>query len=189
MPLIQSEIGKIRLVLIVCTLVALISFTACVVAGILSTQLLAPCLVAFLVVEGFWCYRQLRKVAAKQRAIDALAGIDSPASGATEPASEPTPNGAVCYLYGIGFPILYFSSTLRKRNDFLRFHCFQCLILFSILAPLIFLQDHAPRAEHLISLLQSIWFLGWIVSMIMAARRKMFHLPVIGALAEWLARR
>jgi uncharacterized membrane protein len=142
-----------------------------------------------LVVEGFWCYRQLRKIATKQRAIDALPGTDLPTSNVTEPASEPTPNGAVCYLYGIGFPILYFSSTSRKRNDFLRFHCFQCLILFSILLPLIILEDHVLQTEHLILLLQSIWFLGWIVSMIMAARRKMFHLPVIGALAEWLARR
>jgi uncharacterized membrane protein len=185
MALMQSEVRKLRLVLIVCTLVALMSFTACVVAGILSPQRLAPCLFAFLVVEGFWCYWQLRKIAAKQRALDALPGTDSQASDAT----EPTPNGAECYALGIVFPVLYLASPSRSRNDFLRFHSFQCLILFSILPPLILLHDYVPRAKQLTLLLQGIWLLGWIVSMIMAGQRKMFHLPVIGALAEWLARR
>jgi uncharacterized membrane protein len=173
----------------VCTFVACIGFMASIVSRIASPRLATGCFAAFLVVEWFWGYWQLRKGAAKQRALSALSCTDSLASGAAEPASEPTPNGAVCYLYGILFPLLYFSSKTRERNDFLRFHCFQCLILFSILVPLMFVHDHVPWAEHLTSLIQSIWLLGWIVSMIMAGRRKMFHLPVIGALAEWLARR
>jgi len=185
MTLIQSEIRKIRLVLMVCTILGLLCFVAGVVFGILSPRLGTICFVAWIVLEGFWAYLRLRKVAAKQRAIDSSLSSDRLAYR----GFGQTPNGAACYLFGILFPLTYLLSRPRERNDFLRFHCFQCLILFSTVLPLMIIRDHVPRGEYLASLLLVIWLFAWIISMIMAARQKMFHLPVIGELAEWLARR
>jgi len=46
--------------------------------------------------------------------------------------NEITPSGGLCYAFGILFPLFYLIFGGRNQNNFLRFHCFQCLILFSI---------------------------------------------------------
>jgi len=43
------------------------------------------------------------------------------------------PNAGRCYAWGIVFPLMYLITQRRNRQDaFLRFHCIQCLILFSL---------------------------------------------------------
>jgi uncharacterized membrane protein len=98
--------------------------------------------------------------------------------------NEMTPSGGLCYAFGILFPLLYLTFGGRNQNNFLRFHSFQCLILFSIWIPTFFI--HAAWSKGFIALVWSSCFAAWIVSWVMAARRRRFHLPVIGALAEWL---
>jgi uncharacterized membrane protein len=109
----------------------------------------------------------------------------SPARDHAESANERTPNGAICYLWGVGFPLLYLPGARRNRNHYLRFHCFQSLILFSIwLAALFF------EVPWLHPAIKAIWvltgFIAWVVAAVMAGKRRMFHLPIIGDVAEWL---
>jgi uncharacterized membrane protein len=100
-----------------------------------------------------------------------------PASSTAE-----SPSGAICYLFGILFPLTYLLGTRRDRQKrFLRFHCIQCLVLFLLWTPLLFAHRTA-----LTSSVGSLLFVGWLVALIQAKRRKLFHLPLIGWLAERL---
>ena len=99
--------------------------------------------------------------------------------------AEETPRGSICYLFGVLFPLLYLLTVSRKKqNSFLRFHCIQCLLLFLLWTPFLFLQHGLP------GYISSVGFLlcsvGWVVAMVQARRRKQFHLPVIGLVAERL---
>lgn len=97
-------------------------------------------------------------------------------------AADETPNGGICYIFGVLYPLLYLLSVPReKQHRFLRFHCFQCLLLFLLLVPLMYVKW---RPVSFVSLLLIV---GWIVAMIQARRRKMFHLPLLGYVAERLA--
>ena len=93
-----------------------------------------------------------------------------------------TPNGGSCYLFGVLYPLLYLLSVPRGRQHrFLRFHCFQCLLLFALLLPLLFMK-WKPGSFISVALI-----VGWLFAMIQARRGKMFHLPLLGYLAERLA--
>lgn len=108
---------------------------------------------------------------------------------ATQNEAGPTsnfPRGGVCYLYGVLYPLVYLLSVRRDRqNRFLRFHCFQCLLLFVVLIPLLFVRSGpGARATGFISL---VLFVGWIVAMIQAQRGKVLRLPLLGYIADRLA--
>ena len=94
------------------------------------------------------------------------------------------PRGGICYLFGVLFPLLYLLMVSRnKQNSFLRFHCFQCLFLFLLWTPFMFLRVgpvYTSSVGYLLGLV------GWLVAMVQATRRKQFHLPVIGMVAERL---
>src|SRR5271165_2322215 len=78
----------------------------------------------------------------------------SPVEGTSDThTSESLPNGtmAVCFLFGILTPLMYLSTASLRRNDLLRFHCFQCLVLFFVWIPLYFL--HVGRFQPIINLL------------------------------------
>jgi uncharacterized membrane protein len=93
-----------------------------------------------------------------------------------------TPNGGICYIFGALYPLLYLLSIPRERQHrFLRFHCFQCLLLFALLVPLLYVKW---RPVNYVSL---VLIVGWLVAMIQARRRKIFRLPLLGYLAERLA--
>jgi uncharacterized membrane protein len=47
---------------------------------------------------------------------------------------------------------------------------------------------HVSWAEPEIAFIKLLGLVAWIVSMVEAGRRKKFHLPIIGALADWLSR-
>ncbi len=101
-------------------------------------------------------------------------------------AKESAPNAAICYLFGILVPLLYLSSAkLRRNNTFLRFHCFQCLLLWCVWAPTFFVQ--VKTVEPFLTLLSLLCAVAWVTAMVQAARGKMFRIPGIGALAERLA--
>jgi len=97
---------------------------------------------------------------------------------------DKTPSGGICFAFGVLFPFVYLIVTHRPmQKPFLRFHCFQCLILFALWIPLIISRPFGPAR---ISSIGSLVFLvAWLVATIQAERRKRFHLPIIGAVAEW----
>jgi uncharacterized membrane protein len=114
----------------------------------------------------------------------ALLGLQTPAMTSQNAisATSDTPSGGICYIFGVLFPLFYLLSVPRERqHPFLRFHCFQCLFLFVLLAPLLWFVRSGP-----LSYLSLILVVGWLVAMIQARRRKMFHLPLLGYLAERL---
>jgi uncharacterized membrane protein len=105
----------------------------------------------------------------------------------TGKVTEPNPSGALCYAFGILFPILYLlTRSRRESNYFLRFHCFQCLLLWGMYWVL-FLLSHFSHLKLAIAALYVLGLVAWLTAWIMASRRKMFRLPFIGALAELLA--
>jgi len=105
-----------------------------------------------------------------------------------ETPSAAVPNGLVCYVFGIFFPLLYLLLVRRGRqNSFLRFHCFQCLILFVIWSPFMLVRLPHGLAGGLSETGFLLCLLAWIVAMVQAGRRKRFHLPVIGRVAEQFA--
>jgi uncharacterized membrane protein len=90
--------------------------------------------------------------------------------------------GLACYAFGVLFPLLYLLFVRRERQEpFVRFHCFQCLILFALLTPL-----HFADFGRLNQVSEWAFFLlvvGWFVAMIQAGRGKTLRLPLIGHLA------
>lgn len=96
---------------------------------------------------------------------------------------EELPNATWCYAWGVLFPLVYLLTKRRsQQNAFLRFHCIQCLILFS-LGALCFFFDKGWRGD-----ISAIAFLAVVISYFVAAfkagQRKRFRLPLISALAE-----
>ena len=45
-----------------------------------------------------------------------------------------TSNGSKCYMFGILFPLLFLLADRDRRDYFIRFHCFQCLLFCSLVA-------------------------------------------------------
>jgi|SRR5271165_339987 len=101
-------------------------------------------------------------------------------------AKEPVPNAAICYLFGILVPLLYLSSAkLRRSSADLRFHCFQCLLLWCVWMPSFFV--HVKAVEPFLTVLSLLCAVAWVTAMVQAARGKMFRIPGIGSLAKRLA--
>lgn len=100
---------------------------------------------------------------------------------------EEVPNGGVCYAFGIVFPLIYLLTVRRDRqNPFLCFHCIQCFLLFLAFEPLLIYTESHPHG--LISEIGFLLFIViWVVTLIQAHRRKRFHLPIIGSIAERLS--
>jgi uncharacterized membrane protein len=95
-------------------------------------------------------------------------------------------NGGLCYAFGVLFPLVYLLSVRRnKQHPFIRFHCIQCLILFAVMTPLYFLS--AGWMRNVSDVLSPILVVVFLVALIQAGRRKMFRIPGLGQIAEWLA--
>jgi uncharacterized membrane protein len=99
-------------------------------------------------------------------------------------STENLPSGGICYLFGVLFPLMYLLTRRRsQQSTFLRFHCIQCLILFLLWTPFMLLHIGSTYISSVGSLLGLV---GWLVAMIQAKREKLFHLPLIGWVAERL---
>ena len=87
-------------------------------------------------------------------------------------------------MFGVLFPLLYLLIHRRDQQiTFLRFHCIQCLILFLLWVPFMLFR-FGPTYISSVGFLLGL--VGWLVAMIQAKRRKLFHLPLIGWVAERL---
>lgn len=110
-----------------------------------------------------------------------------PDSTAIEIASDTPIRAGVCYVFGVLFPVLYLLSVRRgKQQPLLRYHSFQSLLLFSIWLPLLIVHFRAGWPENLANLASTLCLAAWISFYIQAQRRKRFHLPFLGFLAETL---
>jgi uncharacterized membrane protein len=99
-------------------------------------------------------------------------------------STETIPSGGICYVFGVLFPLIYLLSRRRNhQSTFLRFHCIQCLILFLLWVPFMVLRI-GPNYISSIGFLLGL--VGWLLAMIQAKRKKLFHLPLIGWVAERL---
>lgn len=95
------------------------------------------------------------------------------------------PNAGICYAWGIVFPLVYLFTRRRNRqNAFLRFHCIQCLILFSLGALCSLFRSGWPGDVSAVAFL--VIFVGYFVALSTAVRHKQFRLPLISAIAERL---
>lgn len=85
-------------------------------------------------------------------------------------------DGAICYLFGILFPMVYLLWVpRRKQQRFLRFHSIQCLMLFALIGPLVWLE----RLEKIAVVGVSLLLIGWLVAVIQAGRGKILKLPIL----------
>jgi uncharacterized membrane protein len=95
------------------------------------------------------------------------------------------PNAGICYATGVVFPLIYLFTRRRNRqNAYLRFHCIQCLILFSLGALCSFIRTGWPQDVSAVVLLAVV--VSYFVALSKAAGHKQFRLPLISALAECL---
>lgn len=107
--------------------------------------------------------------------------IETPADIGTE-----RPSGLICYAWGILYPVLYLSCTDRNRqHPFIRFNCIQCLLLFALTLPSMYLSDKYEFKTASFSFL--FLFASYLVAMVQAGRGRMCKLPILGAIAERLS--
>jgi len=100
---------------------------------------------------------------------------------------EEVPSGGGCYAFGILFPLVYLLTVRRDRqNPFLRFHCIQCFLLFLVLEPLLIYTTFHPRGP-ISEMGITLFIVTFFVTLVQAHRRKRFHLPIIGSIAERLS--
>jgi uncharacterized membrane protein len=104
--------------------------------------------------------------------IDSGTGIERPRAG------------AICYVFGVLYPLIYlFSVPKRRQERFLRFHCIQCLLLFALMCPLVWWGRLSKVADAALPILT----IGWLVAMIQAQRGKTIKLPILGQIAAHLS--
>lgn len=95
------------------------------------------------------------------------------------------PNAGICYAWGIVFPVVYLFTRRRDRqNAFLRFHCIQCLILFTLGA--LCNVSRKGWAGDVSSVAFLVIFVCYFIALFKAGQHKQFRLPLISALAERL---
>ncbi len=72
-----------------------------------------------------------------------------------------------------------------NKNRFIRFHAFQCIFLFVVVAVIHFVLMFVPFIGPVLSMLVSLAALAlWVVLLIKAYGGQIFKLPVIGEMAE-----
>jgi uncharacterized membrane protein len=100
---------------------------------------------------------------------------------------------AVAYVTFIP-PLVYLLREPFKSNQELRFHSYQCLLVWAAVAAMaVVLKVVALSAFLLATLIGAILLIGlgilWLVLMLKAYLGERFALPVIGGVAEGLAKR
>ncbi|MGB9288998.1 MAG: hypothetical protein WCC31_09875 [Terracidiphilus sp.] len=98
---------------------------------------------------------------------------------------DEVPNAGKCYLSGVVFPLVYLLTRRRSRqNEFLRFHCIQCLILYALGALCILLRKGWFTGISDVTLLVVV--VCYFFASFEAVDHKQFRLPLVSALAEFL---
>ena len=91
--------------------------------------------------------------------------------------------GLLCYVLGWVSGIVFL--IIEPKNNFVRFHAFQSIIVFGIITLIYIVFSPIPFLGGFITWIASvIGFILWIVLMVMAAQGKNYKLPWAGDLAE-----
>ncbi len=94
--------------------------------------------------------------------------------------------GALCYLFGWITGIIFF--ILEQKNQWVRFHAAQSIVVFGSLSILTAILGWIPFMGWIFSTV--IWIFGfimWVVLMYKAYQNERFKLPLAGDIAERLA--
>ena len=92
--------------------------------------------------------------------------------------------GVYCYVGGVLFPAIYLTSEPYKSDPFIRFHCFQSIILTLIFIALKIGSYLGIIPSLLSTVILMVWGVTWITLMIFAYRGRSLKLPIIGYFAE-----
>lgn len=96
----------------------------------------------------------------------------------------------LCYIPVVGWvgAIIVLASARFRDDRTTRFHAWQGLYLFVawllvewVLAPFF---EHVPGPPFIVNAAKGIIMIGWIVMLVKTSQEQMFHLPIIGELAE-----
>ena len=125
------------------------------------------------------------------------AGSSGPAAGfAATPAGDfvrgitPRTASILCYIPVVGWiaAIIVLASTRFRNDRNTRFHAWQGLYLYVawlivtwVLVPVF---EHIPGPVPYAGAFKAVILIAWIVMLIKTSQEQMFHLPIIGDLAE-----
>ncbi len=98
---------------------------------------------------------------------------------------EPNVAGLLCYLFGWISGLIFF---LIEKDDFVRFHAMQSIIVFGAITVLSIIFGILFMVPFVGAILGAILWIGtlilWILLMVKAYQGERFKLPVAGDLAE-----
>ncbi len=103
---------------------------------------------------------------------------------------EPISNskaGLYCYLFGVLLASVFLFVKPYKNNPFVRFHCFQSIILFTTIV--LFRLFVISRLGIIGGWIDLAFLVTWIVLMVTAYKEKTLKVPVIGWVAKYFADR
>lgn len=153
---------------------SLAALTSLVVAHIVTPRVFALLVLAVAAVSGLALYRSLKRVVPRSDKVDSAK------------AAKPIPRGGICYIFGVFSPLVYLLFMRRDRqHPFLRFHCFQSLLLFTLLIPVEYWKDH--HRSNVAGITALLLIIGWLVAMVQAERGQRLKLPVLGNVAARFA--
>lgn len=116
----------------------------------------------------------------------------NPFGAGTDFAASITPRTAslLCYIPVVGWigAIFVLAATRFRDDRNTRFHAWQGLYLFVawlliewVLEPFF---SHVPGPVPFVNVFKAVVMVGWIVMLVKTSQEQMFHLPIIGELAE-----
>jgi len=117
-----------------------------------------------------------------------IEGLVKPEAGEnTLEKLNPSLAGLLCYIGGWVSGIIFL--VLEEKNKFVRFHAAQSIVVFGFLNLLSILLGWIPRAGGIFSgLILAFGFIFWVVLMVKAYQGELYKIPVVGDIAEGLAR-
>lgn len=104
-------------------------------------------------------------------------------------SAGPSTNTIAAMAYVTFIPALIFLVIEPyKRNDFIRFHSWQCIALTLVeMAGSIVFGFMGEIGGMIRALLGLLLFVFWLIALIKASKGERYHIPIIGELAETLA--
>jgi len=97
-------------------------------------------------------------------------------------------DGALCYLAGILFPLIFLTTAPYKTDRFIRFHSFQSVV-FTLTCVVIIgtarlLREQTAVVATVLSGAWIVFLITWILLMVKAYQGRIFKLPLVGTLAS-----
>lgn len=106
-------------------------------------------------------------------------------------SAEPSTSTIAALSYITFIPALIFLVVEPyKRNDFIRFHSWQCIVLTLVeMAGGVIFGYMGLAGSMIRALLGLLLFVFWLIAIIKASKGERYHIPIVGELAETLTAR